>query len=175
MNRLRRHAFTMVELVIVLVIMGVMAFAAYKVLMASADKSKTSTLMKSEFAEIRKNAITIFEMSYRHAFDKISTQNFHNLFPKSYNMVSDTNANNCIFVSNVVTGCVWTIKDNTTNNMVSESTYSVNLDCSAVADLAMRKLIESKALGWVTKEYDIYGTLPEPDGDGNITFTGLVR
>jgi prepilin-type N-terminal cleavage/methylation domain-containing protein len=205
MKGLRRSGFTMIELVIVIVIMGVMAFTAYKALMASSDKNKVGTLMKSEFGEIRQDCTDTLEQSKHHTFAEIGDKPFHKLFPKSYSITNvDGNesytplgaddednstkvkifqntlldSNKSTFVSDIVTECVWTIEDKTTFGNATnapKSTYSVSLACSSVADKTMRKLIESKALKYVQKEYDIYNTLPTAGDDGNITFSGLIR
>jgi hypothetical protein len=171
--------------------------------MASSDKNKAGTLIKSEFGEIRQDCTDTYEASKHHTFAEIGDQPFHKLFPKSYDITNiqgsdafvpmgDTptpaeiaamqtslmDSNISRFVSDIIAECTWTIEDNTTFGTASvapRSTYNVTLDCTRVPDRAMRRLIESKASKYVLKEFDTYGVLDTANDDGNITFRGLVR
>jgi prepilin-type N-terminal cleavage/methylation domain-containing protein len=86
MKGLRRSGFTMIELVIVIVIMGIMAFTAYKALMGSSDKSKIgSGLIKDELGQVRLNAIDAKEGSKYNDFrDLHGGRAYSSLFPTDY-------------------------------------------------------------------------------------------
>jgi prepilin-type N-terminal cleavage/methylation domain-containing protein len=92
MKGLRKSGFTMIELVIVIIIMGVMAFTAYKALMGSSDKSKIgSGLIKDEVGQIRLNATDIRESTTFNDFRFMDDEAYRALYPSNYGTEFVTN------------------------------------------------------------------------------------
>ena len=175
---LLKTAFTMIELVIVIVIMGVMAFTAYKALMGSSDKSKIgSGLIKDEFGQIRLNALDLKESSIHSDFAQLSGAEFISLFPTNYNTTTisnnkgvhdvagfgfkspteyatdfdDAHIGVVTFVSQAMPDCFFYISPAVGE---SYSRYTVMLDCSKSQSVQVKKVAEAKFKAWVIKNYD---------------------
>jgi prepilin-type N-terminal cleavage/methylation domain-containing protein len=195
-----KTAFTMIELVIVIIIMGVMAFTAYKALMASSDKTKIgSGLLKYEAGLIRENAVECKEHSVDSNYATLLSDDFLVLFPKAYavkqisgnsgvNFISgfglesngsayatdfdDAHEGIVTFRSQAMPDCYYYVSGAVSTGY---HTYTIMLDCSFVHDKHIRALIETKFQSWIVKNYDKYTVITDAvfiDSSGYLYASG---